>query len=446
MKIVIDKSNVNKGNSFFTGIALIIIGIIILYGKSEFLNLVMKFIATGFIITGISKIVSRIIRKKDDIENNVIIGQAILNLILGMTMIYLNNVSLSLLPMAFGIYLILNGIVKLITIYIYIKNKISIKLVTIIECLIYFVFGTTTFFNPLINLDMVLMIIGIYLFMFGINLIKNLIKEVLPENIKKKLKRKARITLPVFLALSIPHRVLKKINEDFKPASNLINKIDTKYNGLKVILDSGNKIEINNTSDVDLEIFIHVTSNGIGVVGHMDLYFNKEIISYGNYDESSYKLFGVVGEGTLFSCDKDKYIEFCTNYGKKTLFSYGLKLNDEQKKIIEKNINEIKENLVEWKPGAATVKDKDQIDEYQDYASVLFKSTGARFFKFKGGKFKTYFGGNTNCVLLADCIICNSGVDILNKGGVITPGTYYAYLKSEFAKENSIVVSNTIHR
>lgn len=40
------------------------------------------------------------------------------------------------------------------------------------------------------------------------------------------------------------------------------------------------------------------------MVGNVDLYYNVEIISYGNYDEPSYKLFGVVGRGILFRCEK----------------------------------------------------------------------------------------------------------------------------------------------
>lgn len=90
--------------------------------------------------------------------------------------------------------------------------------------------------------------------------------------------------------------------------------------------------------------------------------------------------------------------------------------------------------------------EKDRLDEYNDYASVLYKSTGAKFYRFKSGKVKTYFGLNTNCVLLADSVIGHSGIDILSINGIITPGTYYEYLKNEFIKRNSIVISQNIYR
>lgn len=429
MKIAINKSYVDIGNLIFTGISLIIIAIIILYGKSNFLNIVMKAISVAFIIDGISQIISILMKKEDNVNNDAAIGHPILNLVLGISMLYLNNISLALLPIVFALYLIMNGIVKLITIYIYIKNGINIKLGIIIECGVYFIFGVTSLFSPLINLDKILVIIAIYFLLFGINFIKDFLREIIPNKTKNKLKRKIRITLPVFLVALVPHKVLKKVNEYFE-----VNN------------DRNNDINEKSDEDVDLEVFIHVTSDGFGVVGHVDLYYNNEIISYGNYDEASYKLFGLVGKGILFSCEKDKYIKFCTSYGKKTLFSYGLKLNDEQKKNIENKIKEIKENLIEWKPPAVLEKGENRVNEYKDYASILYKASGAKFFKFKSGKFKTYFGLNTNCVLLADSIIGNSGIDLLGIGGLITPGTYYEYLKSEFAKRNSIVVSKNIYR
>ena len=34
----------------------------------------------------------------------------------------------------------------------------------------------------------------------------------------------------------------------------------------------------------------------------------------------------------------------------------------------------------------------------------------------------------TNCVLLAESIVCQAGTDILNLTGIISPGTLYDYL------------------
>lgn len=426
MRIAVNKSYINRGNLFFTGISLIVVGIVTLYGRADFLNMVMKAISFAFILNGVSQIISVFVNKKDDVANNATLSQSMLNLILGTSLLLLPNVSLSILPIIFALYLILNGIAKLITIAIYLKNDINVKLGLVMKCIIYFVFGVTSLLDPLIHLNGILFIISIYLFLFGLDFMKDFISEIIPQKTKNKIKRKVRITLPVFFVALMPHRVLKKINEYFDVSNDI-------------------GISSENNEEPDLEVFIHVTPSGVGVVGHVDLFYNGEMMSYGNYDESSYKLYGMVGRGVLFSCDKEKYIDFCINYGKKTLFSYGLKLNEAQKLSIDNRIKDIKSDLVEWKPPVVLANKDEDMSKYTDYASMLYKSTGAQFFKFKSGKFKTYFGLNTNCVLLADSVIGRCGTDILGVSGIITPGAYYEYLKNEFAKRNSMVVTRNIY-
>ncbi|MGL5312477.1 MAG: HdeD family acid-resistance protein [Peptostreptococcaceae bacterium] len=427
MKIAINKSYINRGNLLFTGISLIVVSIITFYARASFLNLVMKAFATAFIINGLSQIINGIIINKNDIAKPTTISQSILNFMLGFGILMLPTISLSILPIVFALYLLLNGIAKLITIFIYWKNDIKIKFRLVTKCIIYFVFGITSLLAPLSHLNDILFIISIYLFLFGLDFMKDFISEIIPQKAKNKFKRKVRITLPVFLVAMIPHRVLKKVNAYLE-----VENEDANFTN-------------DNSEEPDLEVFIHVTPSGVGMVGHVDLFYNGEIMSYGNYDESSYKLYGMIGRGVLFSCDKDKYIDFCLNYGNKTLFSYGLRLNEEQKINIEKRIKEIKGNLVEWIPPVVFENNNKGVEKYTDYASMLYKSTGAKFYKFNSGRFKTYFGLNTNCVLLADSVIGRCGTDVLSFSGIITPGTYYEYFKNEFGKRNSMVITRTIY-
>ena len=82
---------------------------------------------------------------------------------------------------------------------------------------------------------------------------------------------------------------------------------------------------------------------------------------------------------------------------------------------------------------------------YEDYASTLYKMTGATFYKFKTGKFKTFFILSTNCVALADQILGAAGTDIIKLSGFIAPGSYYDYLYREYCKKNSMVVSYKVY-
>ena len=79
------------------------------------------------------------------------------------------------------------------------------------------------------------------------------------------------------------------------------------------------------------------------------------------------------------------------------------------------------------------------------YAGRLYKKTKAKFYKFKSGKYKTYFVLGTNCCFLADDIIGASGMDILSINGIITPGTYYDYLNRSFKRKNSNIIYKEIY-
>lgn len=71
----------------------------------------------------------------------------------------------------------------------------------------------------------------------------------------------------------------------------------------------------------------------------MDIYYKGFVISYGNYDYATYRLFDSMGEGVIFFIKgKEDYIKFCNKYHEKTIFDFGLNLTDEQmKKVEEKN-------------------------------------------------------------------------------------------------------------
>ena len=85
------------------------------------------------------------------------------------------------------------------------------------------------------------------------------------------------------------------------------------------------------------------------------------------------------------------------------------------------------------------------IADFDDYCSSLWNGTHAHFYKFKSGRFKTYFVMSTNCVFLADYILSKAGTDIVKTAGIITPGDYYDYMQSEYALPGGIVITRDIY-
>ena len=45
------------------------------------------------------------------------------------------------------------------------------------------------------------------------------------------------------------------------------------------------------------------------MVGHCDIVYKDKVISYGNYDTSSERLFGAIGDGVMFISNLKKYID-----------------------------------------------------------------------------------------------------------------------------------------
>ena len=200
--------------------------------------------------------------------------------------------------------------------------------------------------------------------------------------------------------------------------------------------------------EVQLEIFVHVSEKGMGKFGHVDLCYKNQVISYGNYDKDTRKLKEGFGSGVVFTANKKKYVPFCIEESEKTLFTFGIKLTNKEQEKIEKELEKIKDNLIEWYPAYVRdkkLKKKINEDDYKDYSSMLYKKTKAKFYKFKTGKMKTYFVLGTNCGTLVDKILRSSGIDVLRPSGIITPGTYYDFLEREYMKKGSRVVSKKIY-
>ena len=420
------KKYLNCYSTLLISLLSITLGILLLTLNIKLLFLVIYLISIILIIYAASNLLKLITKKYQKEKKIGIIIQILLNTIIPIIFVIIPNIPLSIFSIIFGLYILFNATVKLINYIILKKNKVRGRLIELIIFIFYLVFGLSCIFLPLVRLDTIITIISIYFILLGISQFTDFIFQVIPKHKKDNLKTKIKITLPVFLSVLIPHSILQEINKD----------IEIEYK---------NKKNISKDDKPDIEIFIHVTKDGFGAMGHADLYFDNEIISYGNYDYHSIRVFESIGDGVLFTTpNKEKYMEFCQKNSKKTLFGFGLKLTDKQIKAVRNKIKKIKENTYEWNMPSILAQEKPSKKDF--YAVRLYRETQPQFYKFKSGKFKTYFVLGTNCVLLVDSILGASGIDILKINGIITPGTYYDYLATEYIKKNSNVISYTIYK
>lgn len=414
----------NRSNPLIFAIFFFLLGIIILVGKQAlFQNVVHMIVLFMFALT--IKDIFHMLNQKDWDK----ILENIINITFLSILLIYQKISYAIIPMLFAIYALIHGIVKLIS-YILLKiDRVSNRLPILLQAILFLTLGICFLFAPLFHLKYMLLILGIYSILLSLTYFNDFLDIAYPKR-KHFLGRRIRITLPVFIESLIPYSVMNQIN-------HLFSKNET------IVLENKKTV-----SSPDIEILIHVSPEGSGKFGHVDMCIDNTIISYGGYDKNHRYFHDGIGSGVLFMTEKESYLKFCITYGKKTLFGFGLQLTKKQKKQIHNRIEKIQKELITWKPTLQEVEEQnfsyDQKD-YQDYTNSLYRETKAQFYKFKKGKFKSYFVLGTNCVSFVDRIIGPSGIDIMKLNGIITPGTYYEYLNKEFLKKGSKVIQKNIY-
>ena len=410
------KKYLNYTNILITGILMIITGIFIIVLNSSFLIVITYLLSAIFMIKAISNIIGMLNRTGNYNSTNIII-QILLSIVLSVVSLYIPKIPLSIFSIIFGGYILFNSLARLINYLILRKNKEKGRIIELIIFLIYFAFGASCVIMPLIQINIILTCISIYLIVVGTTYILSFIGQIIPNKIVTKIENVLKIPMPIFLSVLLPHSISKNIDKKETTKGNVKS---------------------------DFDILIHVTKKGTLLYGHIDLYFNKKIYSFGNYDHDTLKFHEAIGDGVLFILNnKKQYIDFCIEDTKRTIFDFGIRLTDNEKLTLQKNIDKLLEHTYEWDE---PVKMAQEVREKYFFATRLYKKTNAKFYKFKKGKFKTFFIGTHNCAKLIDYLLKGTNIRVIHNNGIITPGIYYDYLATEYSKKNSQVISYKIYK
>ncbi|MEG2857720.1 MAG: DUF308 domain-containing protein, partial [Clostridia bacterium] len=293
---------------------------------------------------------------------------------------------LALLPEVLGLISIIHGITRLLTNYQYRQDHVAGSTWHLIAGILFLIGGISLMISPVAYTLTIARVFGVYFVLMSVNAFSDFFIAISPRNRAYNHKRKFRIALPVFIAAFLPQRVLSIIRK-------LSSKGDVTYESA-----SGDA--------PDLEVFIHLLKGGMSAFGHADICFDGKIYSYGCYDGTTDRIFGMMSDGTLVIANRESYLKHCLDFEKKVLVGFGISLTAEQKDAVRAKINEMMKNAVPWLC-------KLQVDptcDAHESASELYRATKNEFYKFKSGAFKTYFVLNTNCVLLADSLIGAAGI------------------------------------
>ncbi len=405
---------------------LVIFGLFLLTNSNKGMSFILIGAKVILIVLGLIMILSIFIKREDTILSSIIGGT--LYLLFGICINFWPNFFTNSLYCVVGIWAFINFLWRLILCIQLHINKDRDFHRTEIECIIsLFVFIIFSFFRPK-NVNLVCIFLGVYMIFYGVNIFIDFIRELLCwDKNGEHIKRYIKWSPPVLLTAFIPRRLIEKINR----------RVKTELKGSKVFEISKRNIK---DEDIKLEVFIHMAPQVAMGFGHMDICLNNTVYSYGTYDSEAQKCFGLIADGVLAEMDKEKYIKHCLKIDNEDIVSFSILINDEQEEKMQNYINEIIKDCTRWQSKSELDLEK----QYNDQASVFYKNADAKFYKFKKGRYKTYFAVSTNCVMLADKLLGSAGIDGIAMNGIITPGTYLSFLNEEFKKKNTIIVRRRV--
>ncbi len=417
------RQNITAGSLALTGLLYIAAGIMMLLWRKE-VPFAFKYgiFAYTAVLSGVG-LLSCVSKFK-----LVSFLQALVPIIFGSLFAFNTLAVSSTFAFFLGIYIMVMAIIRFIDFIVLHANKTPGRFLTLFNCLVMAIFAFPLVNDPKFFTTRAIWVAGLFCIFYGLTNLGDFLVEIAPMKKTDRYKRKIRINLPIIFTALMPRQTIGHINK--------LLSVDED----EILEEESFKEE----RIPDIEVFVHVTESGFGTMGHADLCFEGKVYCYGNYDFQSFKLFGSVGDGVLFTTEnRDEYIKFCAKATGDSIFAFGLKLEEDQKVKIREALEDVQSHTIPWKSLMKKWEDGEFKSEKEpdDYASLLFKETRAEMYKFKDTSFKAYFVMTTNCVKLVDKILRSAGVVAALPNGLLSPGAYYDFLDRRYRIKNSIVIS-----
>lgn len=400
-------------------LVMLVIGILLFVNPEWTLEVLVSLITVFAWIYGSVSLIRYFTKKK---EERPALGQGLLMLALAIFLTVQPGFVASSVTLVFAIWILINAFAKGLYAVQLIKTKSGGHVFVIIQCVIYVLFAVALLTDLLGGAVSLGWILGIYSLLSGIFTAIDALREFLGTDIGgKRVAQRIRLKPPVLLTALVPMSMLRKLDDPDEEAEI------AQWTRQETALEN---------PQPNLEIFLHLGNNAAFGFGHMDIALDDRAYSFGCYDMTSNRLFGMLSDGVLFDADRAGYLNFTLTHEKQRLIGYGIVLSDEQKAAIQKKIAEYLNGSTQWFPDG----------EKNPEQKLMEKDAGAKFYKIGHGPFKTYNALTTNCVAMANMLAGSGGVDLMNPQGIITPGTYAEFLDRQFLRKKSIVVSRKVYR
>lgn len=333
-------------------------------------------------------------------------------------------------PIIMGFWILLHAIVKIIVLYIKMKDKLPGRMHSFIFLIGDLLMAIILIFNPISYRGLINLVLGFYFIIYGGNTLLDVVREIIPKNSGEKLDQKIRLAVPPFLAAIIPPTLMRTIlTKDAEDVAR--DEFDV----------------IKETLQADLGVLVHLAPSGPAMLGHVDLVYRGFVMSYGCYDPHNRRLIGSMGDGVVLIAPKQSYIHNCLANENKILVEFGIKLDEKQKERLNNRLLEVFDGFVDfYSDEQLRLAGSPYKGDCEDYISRVSKtSPSTNFYKYKEGKLKTFFVLSSNCVYFAANILNVIGLNLFDMSGIISPGSYFDFLNKEFKSDKGLVISRKVY-
>lgn len=434
-----EKTVAQKLMGLLAGLLVIGAGMfLILRPKTSLTDLVVLF-AVVLLVIAFMNLMAVLYKKKVRGQGEVL--EAVVNLGFAMAFFILRFKVVRWIPDIFAGWIVLNSIIRFVSAVTYFKDGAPNYGAYFVNGVITLAAGVLMLVNNRLNAIGFGLVAGIYVLWYGFTMIFDTFNEESTQQkmsaAARKMKRKLRFAIPPIIGGLLPRRLLKEY--DAKVASEDANAYLHEQN-----VSLPEKAE--GLAPFNVEILVHLSKKFMESFGHVDLILGDEAVAYGNFDSHSYRLFGIISDGVLFKCNRERYLQQSVFHDDKVLIAFKVAFEVEELLQIKKNFDTMRENMVQWycdtqlmEQGLLPRKD------YDDIADQIYKGNDATFYKFKKGTLKTYFAVDTNCVKVADSLFENTNFDKPAIPGIVTPGAYYQFLMRELEKPDTKVYERHVY-
>ena len=399
------------------GVLLIAAGILLFFRPVSSLELALLLARWVFLLSGLLALLDGLFHLR---EKKASLTKGLLMLLCAGALFFLPKTLAGSVSLIYGLWTAVNALFKLIYAVQLRRDGQRGVVPNAAEGAVLLVFAALLFMQPLIGALSLAVLLGIHCVIYGLFSLGDGVRELLSLDVKgRRVRQRIRISPPILLTALIPQWLLRMLSDpdEAEETARWTRRVTGNENATR-----------------DMEVFFHLSRDTAMGMGHVDIALSNTVYAYGCYDASSNRLFGLISDGVLVTAEREKYIAYCLRHEKKKLISFGITLTEEQRGRVRQAAEDFLQGSEPWQPPA------------EDPQALFARETDAAFHKLRTGPFQTYNALKTNCVALADILCGASGLDLMNLQGIITPGTYYAFLDRQFRRPNSIVISRTVYR